>query len=326
MRIYAFEVREDERPYFDELAGRCPGDLELSSEPLDVDSLPPFEEGDAISILGLFPYGKDELTRLYEAGVRSISTRTIGYDHIDVDAARELGLHVCNAAYDPHGVADYTVMMILLCLRNYKQALWRTQVNDFSLTGLIGRELKDLTVGVVGTGTIGRTVAQNLSGFGCRLVAYDPYPRTDLPGVKYMELKELYALADVITLHVPLMDSTYHMIDEHALDQMKPGVVLINCARGALADTDALIAGIEDGRIGALGIDCIESEEGVVHRNRLTDIIRNPKMAYLRQFKNVVHTQHMAFYTESAVRSMVECGVVGLLQMASGEECPTQLA
>lgn len=326
MKIYAFEVREDEKKYFEELS-ELPGiELELHSEALTRDHISNLEPGCGISILGMYSYRRPELDMMKEQDVLCLSTRTIGYNHIDIDYAQRIGLHVCNARYDPHGVADYTIMMLLLCLRNYKQALWRTQVNDFSLTGLMGRELKDLTVGIVGTGQIGSTVIKELSGFGCRLLAYSRHENPDVTGLaEYVSLDTLYRESDVISLHLPLTPETHHMINADTLSQMKKGVVLINCARGALTDIKALISGIESEHIGALGLDCIEYEEDIVHRDLRTDILSNRDMAYLRQFKNVIHTQHMAFYTDSAVKSMVYCGVQGLIEMADGKACATQL-
>ena len=326
MKIYVFEVREDEKEYFDELSA-IPGiELILSPKGLTMSNIKTLEKGSAVSILGMYTYRKPELDALKAQGVLYLSTRTIGYNHIDVVYARQIGLHVCNARYDPHGVADYTIMMLLLCLRNYKQALWRTQVNDFSLTGLIGKELKDLTVGIIGTGQIGRTVVKELSGFGCRILVHDSFEDDATKELaEYVPLETLYKESDVISLHVPLMSETYHMINADSLSMMKKGVVLINCARGPLTDIKALISGIESEHIGALGLDCMEYEEDIVHRDLRTDILSNRDMAYLRQFKNVIHTQHMAFYTDSAVKSMVFCGVQGLLQMKENLDCPTQL-
>ncbi len=326
MKIYAFEVRKDEIEYFDNLLALPGIGLELHSEGLTMDRIRNLENGSGVSILGMYHYRKPELDLMKKQGIRFLSTRTIGYNHIDIEYAKQIGIHVCNARYDPHGVADYTIMMILLCLRNYKQALWRTQVNDFSLTGLIGREIKDLTIGVIGTGQIGSTVVRELSGFGCHILAYDGHENPDVKALaEYVELDTLYRESDVITLHVPLLPDTYHMISADSLAKMKKGVVLINCARGALTDIKSLIAGIESEQIGALGLDCIEYEEDIVHKDLRTDIFSNRDMAYLRQFKNVIHTQHMAFYTDSAVKSMVECGVRGLVEMAEGKACATQL-
>ncbi len=326
MKIYAFEVRDDEREYFEELSGIPEIELELHPEGLTGSAISKLEPGCGVTVLGMYNYCRPELDMLKDRGVLCLSTRTIGYNHIDIDHARRIGLHVCNACYDPHGVADYTIMMILLCLRNYKQALWRTQVNDFSLTGLMGRELKDLTVGIVGTGQIGSTVIKELSGFGCRILACNRHKNPAVSDLaEYVSLETIYREADVISLHLPLTPETYHMINAEALSRMKKGVVLINCARGALTDIKALISGIESEQIGALGLDCIEYEEDIVHRDLRTDILSNRDMAYLRQFKNVIHTQHMAFYTDSAVKSMVHCGVRGLVEMAAGKKCATQL-
>lgn len=326
MKIYAFEVREDEKESFRELSVLPGIDLELREEGLTADGISSLESGAGVSVLGMYRYGKPELDLLKAQGIVGMSTRTIGYNHIDIHYAKQIEFPVCNARYDPHGVADYTIMMILLCLRNYKQALWRTQVNDFPLTGLIGRELKDLTVGVIGTGQIGSTVIKELSGFGCRILACDGRENPSVKALaEYVDLDRLYRESDIITLHVPLLPDPRHMINAETLAKTKKGVILINCARGALTDIKCLIDGIESEHIGALGLDCIEYEEDIVHRDLRTHIFSNRDMAYLRQFKNVIHTQHMAFYTDSAVRSMVHCGVRGLIEMAEGRECPTRI-
>ncbi|MCD7807595.1 MAG: NAD(P)-binding domain-containing protein [Lachnospiraceae bacterium] len=232
-----------------------------------------------------------------------------------MDYAKKIGLPVCNAAYGPNGVAEYTVMLMLLCIRHYKAALWRMQVNDYSLGGLYGRELKNLTVGILGTGRIGTQVAQILSGFGCRVLGYDVYQGKASQWLTYTDLDTVYRESDIITVHLNLNEKTRHMINRESIQKMKPGVILINCARGALMDTDALIEGIEQKKLGGLGLDCFEHEEGIYHQNRRDDIISNRSMAYLRQFPNVVMTQHMAFFTDAAVYDMVRCGVEGILSV-----------
>ena len=326
MRLCAFEVRPDEEACFAQCARQLGIELELHREGLTLEKIAALPPNCCVSTLGMYHYGEAEMCALAERGVHAMSTRTVGYNHIDLEAAQRHDVHVCNAHYDPNGVADYTVMMLLLCLRKYKQALWRTQVNDFSLDGLIGREVKDLTVGVVGTGRIGAQVVRNLSGFGCRMLACDNRENASIRHlVTYVDLETVYRECDVITLHVPLLPDTYHMICDETIARMKTGVVLINCARGDLMDVQSLIRGIESQKIGALGLDVLEKEENIVHRNLKTDIISNRDMAYLRQFKNVVHTQHMAFYTDAAVESMVRCGVQGCVQMLRGQVCRTQL-
>ena len=250
MKIYAFEVSDYEIEYFKQMEKTLNVSIELFSGLMDFGNLPDFEEGSGVCVLALREYHKEELDILKEAGVRYFSTRTVGYNHIDVAYAKEIGLHVCAGAYPPNGVADYTVMMILLCLRNYKQALWRTQVNDFSLDGLMGRELKDLTIGILGTGKIGACVARNLSGFGCKLIAYDQYENDSIKDiVTYMDLEDIYRKADVITLHMPLFDSTYHIINDESIAKMKDGVIILNFARDLLVDDDAMEAALKSGKV-----------------------------------------------------------------------------
>lgn len=325
MKITAFEVRPDEQPYFEELRQKG---IEIAEcpDPMTLDVIPELEPGSAVSILGQSLCDEKVFQALAKQNIFYLSTRTIGYNHLDLNAAKKYGVHTCNASYAPDGVADYTIMMMLLCLRGYKQAIWRMQVNDFSLDGLMGRELRDLTIGVIGTGRIGSQVIRDLSGFGSHILAYDPHTRMDTVKAEYVPLDRLYAESDIITLHTALTEENYHMINADTIARMKDGVILINCARGGLMDMKALIEGIESCKIGALGLDTVEDEEGIVHIDHKTEIFADRDLAYLKQFKNVVYTQHMAFYTEQAVRSMVSCGVICLLDMAAGKKIPQQLS
>lgn len=326
MKIAVYSMRSDERPYFEQIKTQFPVTLaETTKEPSTEDR--EFLSGcDGVSILGQTAISGDLLDMWKECGIQYLSTRTIGYNHIDVSYANKIGIRVCNASYAPNGVADFTVMLMLMCLRNYKQALWRGQVNDYSLFGLIGREMRSLTVGVIGTGRIGQAVLRNLTGFGCRLLAYNAHQRPEVREIaEYVTLDELYRQCDIITIHMPLVESTRHFINSESIRKMKKGVILINCARGPLADLDALIDGIESEKIGALGLDVVEGEEGITHVDHRIDIISNQKMAYLRQFRNVVMTQHMAFYTEEAVESMVRSGILGILEMSRSEKGSTEL-
>lgn len=326
MKIYAYEVRDDEIDYFTQAQKKFDADIILKPQLLTCGEIRTLEPHSAISILGLERCDKDELDSMAMQDIRYLATRTVGYDHIDLEYAKKVGIHVCNVGYAPDGVADFTIMLMLMCLRNYKQALWRAHVNDFSLNGLMGRELSSLTVGIMGTGRIGARVARDLSGFGCRILAYNRHPVKELEDiVTYVTQEEIYRQCDIITLHLPLTQETYHMINANTIRKMKDGVVLINCARGALMDMDSLIDAVETSKIGALGMDCVENEEGIIHLDRRTDIFSDRKLAYLRQFKNVVHTQHMAFYTDGAVRSMVDGAIQGILDMAGNRPCRTQL-
>lgn len=326
MKIYAYEVREDERRAFARIGAELGAELALDTAAPTLENAESVRGCEGVTMLGQGKISRELLEKYRELGIRCISTRTIGYNHIDIAAAKELGIRVCNSNYAPNGVADFTVMMILMCLRNYKQAMWRGYVNDFSLGGLEGREMRSLTIGIMGTGRIGLQVLKNLQGFGCHLLAYDVYQNEATARVaQYVSLDEFYRECDIISLHMPLLSSTKHIINAESIAKMKDGIILVNCARGELMDSEALVEGIESMKIGALGMDTLEGEEGIIHRDRRTDIIANRNWFYLHQFRNVIMTQHMAFYTEEAVESMVRCGVEGILQMAESGDCPTML-
>lgn len=319
MKIAAFEVRGDEVAAFDRMEAQLPVSIVRYGENLRPDNLSLCEGCDAVTVLGRSMLDRELLTKLRDMGIRAVSTRTVGTNHIDLEAARALGLPVCNTCYGPECVADYTVMLLLISLRNYKPALWRMQVNDYSLTGLQGRQISSLTVGIVGTGRIGLQVMQDLSGFGCKFLCYDPYPNPAAEAFgSYVSLEELWERCDVITFHTPLTKDNYHMVNRESLAKMKDGVILINTARGGLMDMDAVIEAVENEKIGRLALDVFEDEEGIYHEDRRIDIIKNRNMAYIRQFPNVVTTQHMAFFTQEAVESMVRGGVLGVYELLTG--------
>ena len=325
MNIAVFEVRKDEQEELARLKQRHNLNLHCFSGPLtDPSQLP--DSTEAVSTLGQSQLTAPLLAALAEKGVRALSTRTIGYNHIDLEGAKAAGIRVLSASYPADGVADFTIMLMLMTLRHYKPALWRQQVNDYSLGGLMGRELCHQTVGVIGAGRIGSTVIRSLQGFGCTILANNPSPRPELEGMaSFLPLEEVIRQSDIITVHLPLTPESYHMIDRETLATAKDGVILINTARGGLMKLHALIERIESEKIGALAMDVFENEDGIYHQNRKTDILRNQKMAYLRQFPNVVLTQHMAFYTDTNVRSMVDCGIEGLLTLQKTGSAPTLL-
>ena len=255
--------------------------------------------------------------RFHELGVKSICCRSIGYDHVDRETARELGMKVANVDYPPNGVANFAIMLMLMSLRKAGHILKRGEAQDYSLQGKIGRDISTCTVGVIGTGRIGRTVLQHLSGFGCRLLAYDLYPNDEVKKIaEYVPLETLLAESDVITLHTNATEENHHLIDTKAIESMKPGVTIINTARGKLIDSDALIAGLESGKIGAAGLDVLENENGLYYYNRMGDVIPNPELAALRSMPNVNLTDPTAFYTHEDVESMVR----GVLESAAAFE------
>lgn len=326
MKIAVYELRQDEKKKLEELRAIHGLELVTTGKTLNKQTLKLSAGCDGVSVLGRSCLDKELLSGLKKQGVGYISTRTVGYNHIDLAGGKELGLRMCNAGYPPKGVAEFAVMLMLLTLRNYKPAMWRQNVNDYSLFGLTGKELGNQTVGIIGTGNIGMEVMKILSGFGCRLLAFNKGEIEEgKKYAKYVSLDDLYRDSDIITLHVPLTEENRHFIDKDAIDKMKSGVILINTARGELMDIEALTEGIEAEKIGALGLDVFEKEEGIYHADRKTDILKNRDMVYLRQFPNVVMTQHMAFYTRGNIDSMVTWGIEGLYDMYNGKVCRQEI-
>ena len=269
---------------------------------------------------------RELMAEFARCGIRYLTTRTIGYDHIDMEAAKEFGIRVGNAPYGPNGVADYTVMLILMSLRNMKRILERTNIQDYTLQGIRGRELKDLTVGVIGTGRIGGTVIESLSGFGCRILAHDLYERKEVAGkADYVPLEEIWREADVITLHAPLTQDNYHLINADTLARMKNGVVIVNTARGGLIDSGALIEGEESGRVGAAALDVVENEFGLYYYDHKSDVLSNRELAILRSFPNVTVSHHMAFYTDNYTRTVVRDSLAGCRAYLDGAENPWEV-
>jgi|GEM_PF-118092 len=250
-------------------------------------------------------------------GVRFLPCRSIGYDHIPQQKAKELGMRISHSWYPPAGVADYAIMLMLMCNRKVGQILRRADAQDYSLSGKMGRDITRMTVGVIGTGNIGRTVLRHLSGFGCKLLAYDLYPNDEARQyAEYVDLDTLYKSCDIITLHTNATAANRHMIDANAIAKMKNGVVLINTARGTLIDPEALINGLESGKIGAAGLDVVENENGLFYFNHMGDALQNRELAMLRSFPNVIFTPHTAFYTDVNVASMVESAFKAVRAMA----------
>ena len=268
--------------------------------------------------------GADMLERFHALGVKYITTRSIGYDHIDLQKAKALGMRVSRTMYEPDGVANYTIMLMLMCLRQMPHILKRSEVQDYSLRRKLGRDISSCTVGVIGTGKIGATVVKNLAAFGCRLLACDLFPRTDLP-CQYVPLEELYRQSDVITIHTPATPESYHMINAGTISQMKDGVILINCARGAMIDTDALIDGLEAGKVGGAALDVLEHENGLYYYDRMGDVIANRSMAVLRSFPNVILSPHTAFYTDENVDNMMKYNFDSLYRFETGLENPLEV-
>jgi D-specific alpha-keto acid dehydrogenase len=250
------------------------------------------------------------LFALRQAGVTYISTRSIGCNHINVQYAESIGITVENVAYSPDSVADYTLMLMLMAVRQVKSMLRRTDIHDYRLSDVRGRELRDLTVGVIGTGRIGAAVIDRLRGFGCRVLACDRYPKTD---ADYVTLDELLRVSDIVTLHTPLTADTRHLLDRRRIAQMKPGAYLINTGRGSLLDTEALVPALESGRLGGAALDVLEGEEGVFYADSRGKPIGNKTLLRLQRLPNALISPHTAYYTDHALSDTVTNSVTNCL-------------
>lgn len=255
------------------------------------------------------------LLALSRAGVRYLSTRSVGCDHVDVAQAAALGVTVEPVAYSPDSVADHTLMLMLMAVRDARSVIRRADAQDFRLPGAPGKELRDLTIGVVGTGRIGSAVVTRLRGFGCRVLAHDAQPRT---AAAQVPLDELVRRSDLVTLHTPLGPDTHHLLDRRRIALLPRGAFVVNTARGALVDTEALVEALEGGRLGGAALDVVEGEEGTFYADRRGQRI-DPLLARLQRLPNVVVTPHTAYYTEHALGDIVENTLLGCLAFERGE-------
>jgi D-lactate dehydrogenase len=255
-------------------------------------------------------------------GTQLIATRSAGFNHIDLQAAQQLGLTVARVpAYSPHAVAEHTVGLILALNRKIHRAYNRVRDGNFALEGLLGFDLNGCTVGIIGTGKIGKVVAQIMRGFGCQLLAFDPYPDPECErfGVHYVGLEELVSLSNIVTLHCPLTPETYHIIDAPLLKKAKPGFMLINTSRGALLDTPAVIEALKEGTIGYVGLDVYEEEEDLFFEDLSGKVLQDDVFARLLTFPNVIITGHQAFFTQEALEEIARTTLENITAFETGQ-------
>lgn len=323
MRVAVFSTK----PYDEEfLDAANSGGLELVYfEPRLTPATVPLANGfPAVCVFVNDQLDTNVLRGLAQGGTKFISLRCAGYNNVDLAAARDLGFCVSRVpAYSPHAVAEHTAALILALNRKIHRAHARVREGNFSLDGLLGFELAGRTVGIVGTGKIGIVVARIMGGFGCRVLAYDPYPGSDLEreGGEYVALDTLVAEADIITLHCPLTPETHHLIDAQAIARMKRGVMLINTSRGALVDTQAVIEGLKEGRIGYVGLDVYEEEADLFFEDLSNRVIRDDVFARLLTFPNVIITGHQGYFTQRALRNISETTIANLRECAETGGC-----
>jgi len=264
------------------------------------------------------------LEALAAQGTRLIALRCAGFNNVDINSAAELGISVVRVpAYSPYAVAEHTIGLMLSLNRRIYWAHARVREGNFSLDGLLGFDMRNRTVGLVGTGKIGECVARILRGFGCKIIAYDKVRNpacVDELGVEYVELGTLFSESDIISLHCPLFSDTYHLIDMDAIAKMKKGVMIINTSRGALINAKAAIEGLKSEKIGYLGIDVYEEEEELFFEDKTFEIRTDDVFARLTTFPNVVITGHQAYFTQEAVAQIAQTTLENISAYEKGEE------
>jgi D-lactate dehydrogenase len=262
-------------------------------------------------------------------GTKLLALRSAGFNHVDLATAAKLGIKVVRVpAYSPYAVAEHTVGLILTLNRKIHRAYNRVREGDFSLDGLMGFDLYKRTVGIIGTGKIGQILAQIMTGFGCKILGYDLYPNPEFEALdaKYVELPELFANSDIISLHCPLTTETHHLINQKAIEQMKPGVMLINTSRGGLVNTNAVIDGLKSHKIRYLGLDVYEKESELFFEDMSDEIIQDDEFERLLMFPNVIVTAHQAFFTENALENIAETTLSNITDFEQGRACPNEIA
>jgi len=264
----------------------------------------------------------ETIAHLAGKGLKIIALRCAGFNNVDLEAAEKAGVKVVRVpAYSPYAVAEHAVALIMTLNRKTHKAFNRVREGNFSLVRLEGFDVYGKTVGVIGTGKIGRVFCRIMQGFGCEVIAYDKFPSDEARemGVRYVELDDLFQQSDIISLHCPLTPETHHLIDEQAISRMKAGVMVINTSRGALIDSQAMISGLKHSQIGYLGIDVYEQEEKLFFRDLSEMVIPDDTIARLMSFPNVLVTAHQAFFTTHALNQIAHTTVGNVDAFAKGE-------
>ena len=313
--ITVYGCEHDEAVLFRELAPRFGVMPTITDQPVSATTVELARGNRCISVSHKTRITSSSLGALSEAGVTYISTRSIGCDHIDVTHAGGLGISVENVTYSPDAVADYTLMLMLMAVRNAKSIISRADGHDFRLNHVRGKELRDMTIGVVGTGRIGAAVIDRLPGFGCcHILAHDHRPKTS---ADYVPLDELLQLSDLVTLHVPLSADTHHLLNRQRIENMKHGAFIVNTARGPLIDTEALITALDTGTLGGAALDVIEGEEGMFYTDCSNKSLESESLLRLQHLPNVIISPHTAYHTDHALSDTVENSIANCLKFAN---------
>ena len=328
MKIAFFDAKPYDRPSFDKYGGDAGFRFKYFETKLNEDTVDLAHGYDGVCVFVNDTVNSVVIDRLCEMGVKFVALRCAGFNNVDMKHAFGK-IHVFRVpAYSPYAVAEHTMALLLTSIRRIHKAYIRTKDFNFSLSGFTGFDLHGKTVGIVGTGKIGRVFMDICRGFGMKVLAYDKFPVQGLDNgdtVRYVELDELFENSDIISLHCPLTEETHHIIDEKALDKCKKGVVILNTSRGALVDAEALLAGIKSRKVGAACLDVYEEESDWFFEDYSGHIVEDDILARLISMPNVIVTSHQAFLTEEALSNIAETTVNNILEFMEKGECPNEL-
>ena len=328
MKAIVFSARKDEKRYLINAFGASGHEVMFEEVHLNRKTAELAVGFDAVVVFVNDQLDESCLERLAELSVKTVALRCAGYNNVNLDAAKRLGLSVVRVpAYSPYAVAEHALTLLMTLNRHVHKAYNRVREGNFLLDGLVGRDIHRKTVGVVGTGNIGLVFCQIMRGFNCRLLAYDPNPSQDLieQGVEYVELDSLLEQSDFISLHCPLTAQTHHLISERALALMKPKAMLNNTSRGGLVDTKAVINALKQGGLSGLAIDVYEEEADLFFEDQSNQVIADDDLMRLMTFPNVIVTGHQAFLTEEALTNIAQTTANNLTCLEQKASCENQL-
>ena len=312
MKIAFYDTKPYDKPSFEHYGALKDMQFRFLETRLNEDTVELARGCEAVCVFVNDTVNAAVIDRLYELGVKVIALRSAGYNNVDIQHAFGK-IHVVHVpSYSPYAVAEHAMAMLLTSVRRIHKAYNRTREFNFSLSGLTGFDLHGKTVGVIGTGKIGRIFIDICRGFGMKIIAYDAFPAEN-SGIEYVELDELFQRSDIISLHCPLTEQTRHLIGEKAIGKMKKGVVIVNTSRGGLIDAEALLKGIKDRKIGAACLDVYEEEADIFFEDRSGHILDDELLSRLISMPNVIVTSHQAFLTEDALNNIAETTVRNIL-------------
>lgn len=304
-KLSFYDAKEYDREFFNELVDKYKIEIVYHESKLSKDTVVLSKGCDAVCAFVNDSLDEETLTGLYELGIKIIAMRCAGYNNVDFKYAYNR-IHIVRVpAYSPYAVAEHTMGMLLVLNRKLHRAYNRTKEFNFSLNGLTGFDLHGKTIGVIGTGKIGRIFIDICKGFGLNIIAYDPYPVQD-SGIHYVDKERLFAESDIISLHCPLTKESYHIVDKESLNKMKDGVFILNTSRGALIDSEDLLDAIKSGKVGAAGLDVYEEESDLFFEDFSDMIIKDDILALLLSMPNVLVTSHQAYLTREALYNIAE--------------------